>query len=117
MRIAVLVISLCFALIVGLQSCAVYVGSSLAKDQALSGGGAVGLLLAFLFLLGSAFAIGLPRISMTVFTLAALLGFGVGSTTKFSDMLIWGTISLVLAIMSYFGSRELRKVKVASASA
>ncbi len=74
MRIAVLIISLCLTMVVGLQSCAVLVGGSMGKDQDLAGGGATGLLIAFLFVLGAAFAIGLPRVSMVLFAIAAAAG-------------------------------------------
>lgn len=108
MRIAVLIIGLCLSLIVGLQSCAVSVGGGMAKDQAISGGGAVGVLVALLFLLGSAFAIGLPRASMAMFLTAAPLGIGAGSSSGFHDLRIWGFVALGLAIMAYLGHREAR---------
>jgi ABC-type multidrug transport system permease subunit len=112
MRIAVLVIALCLTMIVGLQSCALAVGGGMINDQSLAGCGAAGVVLAFLFVLGAAFAMGLPRVSLVMFALAALIGFSVGLSTAFKDMTVWGTISLVLAVMSYFGSRELARKKL-----
>ena len=48
LRLATTTIAL--VLIVGLQSCAVYVGGGVTSNQDLSGAGAVGLLIALLFL-------------------------------------------------------------------
>ena len=111
MRLAVLIITLCLTGIVGLQSCTIVAGGSLLKDQGTANGGAVGMLIAFLFVLGAAFVMGLPRISMALFALAGALGLGVGTTSEFKDLTIWGGLSLVLAVMSWFGSRELRRKK------
>ena len=111
MRIVVLIISLGLMLVIGLQSCTVGIGGSIVKDEGMSQGGAVGLLIAFMYLIGAAFSLGKPVVSMVVFILAGLLGFMVSATTSFSDMGIWGGISLVLAIFSFFGKRDLLKKK------
>jgi 4-hydroxybenzoate polyprenyltransferase len=113
MRLAVLIITLCLTGIVGLQSCTIAAGGSLLKDQDAAGGGAVGLLIALLFVLGAAFVMGLPRVSMVLFAIAGFLGLGIGATSSFTDLKIWGGLSLVLAVMSWFGSRELRRKQVA----
>ena len=49
MRIATMIISLLLMVVVGLQSCTVYVGGSATGQENLSQGGAVGLLVALLF--------------------------------------------------------------------
>lgn len=67
MRIAVLVIGLCLVMLVGMQSCTVMFGGGLTEDQNLAGAGALGLLVALLFILGSAFAIGAPKASVGIF--------------------------------------------------
>jgi hypothetical protein len=46
---------------------------------------------------------------MVLFAVAGLLGLGIGATSSFSDLTIWGGLSLVPAGMSWFGSRELRR--------
>ena len=97
MRIAVLVIAICLVMIIGVQSCSVMVGGYFSHDQATSGGGEIGILIAFLFLLGAAFAMGVPRVSVVVFVLGGVLGISTGSTTQFHDLTIWGVISLILA--------------------
>jgi len=109
MRIAVLIIALCLTMLVGLQSCAVFVGGSAIGQETSAQGGAVGLLIAIFFIIGAAFALKVPFISTIVFGLAALLGLAVGATTDFKDMQIWGGVSLVLAALSYLGIRELRE--------
>jgi hypothetical protein len=112
MRIAVLIIALCLTMLVGLQSCTMFVGGGLAENQGASEGGAVGLLIAFLFVLGAAFALALPKLSMVCFAFAAAFGLMVGlSSDAFPDMTFWGIVAGVLAVMSYFGSRELRRKK------
>lgn len=111
MRIAVLVIGLCLTGLIGLQSCTLMLGGGLVQDKGLSGGGATGILVAFLFVLGAAFSLGLPRVSAVLFALAAACGFAVGYNTEFWDMRVWGWIAAALAVMSYLGSRELRKKK------
>ncbi|WP_243375070.1 hypothetical protein [Microvirga solisilvae] len=114
MRLAVLIITLCLTGIVGLQSCTIMAGGSLLKDQGTANGGALGILVAFLFILGAAFVMGLPRISAGLFALAGVLGITGGSSSNFSDLKIWGGLSLILAVMSWFGSRELRRKRAAA---
>lgn len=114
MRIAVLIIALFLTVVVSLQSCAVFVGSGIAKNEALSQGGAVGLLVSLLFVIGAAFALGVPRVSQIVFTIAAAFAF-LAASKEYPDMNVWGVAALILAVMSYFGVREARKLKAQSA--
>lgn len=116
MRLAVLIITLCLTGIVGLQSCTIMAGGSLLKDQTTTNGGASGLLVAFLFVLGAAFVMGLPRLSAGLFAVAGLMGLAGGSTSNFPDLKIWGGLSLILAVLSWFGSRELRRKKAVASS-
>lgn len=106
-----MIISLCLTLIVGLQSCALYAGGSMIGNQDTAAGGAAGVVVAFLFILGAAFAMGVPRASMFIFGLAACIGVGVGQSTEFSDLVIWGFVALGLAVLSYLGERELIRNK------
>jgi len=117
MRIAVLIISLCLTMLVGVQSCTVMVGGNVTEDANLSGGGAIGMLLALLFVLGAAFSMGLPRVSMVLFAIGAVLGIGVAGSSGFNDLMIWGVVSAALAVMSFFGNRELRRKRDAKQSA
>lgn len=105
MRVAVLVIGLILLLAIGLQSCFVATGEALlgglGGGEAVGGGGAIGLLVALLFGIAAAFALGKPAVSMVIFVLASLLAFMAGST-GFSDMKVWGVFALVLALLSFF---------------
>jgi hypothetical protein len=109
MRVALTILSLVLMLLVGLQSCTLAVGASLSSDENLAGGAAVGLLMTLLFLLGGAFAVGYPLVSLVACAFAGLLGLVAGSTTAFSDLSFWAIVSFVLAVLSYLGMREKRK--------
>lgn len=117
MRIAVLIIALFLTLIVGLQSCAITAGGGMTRNTELYGAGAGGILLALLFMLGAAFVMAMPRVSMWLFGAATLIGLGVGLSTTFKDLTIWGIVALALAVMSFFGHRELRNKATTSAPA
>lgn len=109
MRIAVLVIGLCLVMLVGMQSCTVMLGGGMTDDQDLAGAGAIGMLVALLFVLGSAFALGAPKVSVGIFSAAALFAFLAAGASEFSDMGVWGGVSVVLAVLSYFGIKEKAK--------
>ena len=87
MRIAVIIIALCVFVILLLQSCAVGVGGSLGNSETLRQGASIGLMLAFMYVLGAAFASGVPLVSTVVFAFGAL----------------------VAAVMSIFGWREKKR--------
>lgn len=109
MRIAAMIIALGLMLVVGLQSCAVFVGGSAIEDQATSDGGALGIFVALLFLIGAAFVLAFPLASFIAFTLAGIVGLGGGASTEFTDLTIWGIVSFVLAVLSLLAIREKRK--------
>jgi hypothetical protein len=46
--------------------------------------------MALLFLVGAAFAMGFPLVSLVAFVLAGLVGLGGGATSSFTDLTIWG---------------------------
>ncbi|AMJ62304.1 hypothetical protein AXW83_20145 [Bosea sp. PAMC 26642] len=79
-------------------------------------GGAAGLLMAFMFVLGSAFVMNYPRASGIIFSLAAVIGFLTASSSGFKDLQIWGIVSLGLAIMSDFGRKQLIKMRTVTTS-
>ena len=103
------ILSLVLVLLVGLQSCAVSFGAALSEDDNLAGGGAVGILMALLLLIGGAFAVGYPLVSLISFTVAGLFGLAAGTTTGFEDLTVWATASFLLAVLSYLGMREKRR--------
>jgi hypothetical protein len=108
-RIATMIISLILMLVIGAQSCAVSVGDAALNTKAATQGGPIGLVMAFLFLVGGAFALAFPFVSVIVFFFAGVFGLAGGASTSFGDLTIWGVVSLVLAVLSYFGWREKRK--------
>jgi hypothetical protein len=115
-RIATMILGLILMVIVGLQSCAVSFGGSLANRQGVEEGGAVGVVIALLFLVGAAFALVFPLVSLVCFALGGILGLAAGATTPFTDLTIWGVVSLVLVVLSFFGWREKRKRRAESQS-
>lgn len=80
----------------------------MSDDQDLSAGGAFGILVTLLLLLGGAFAYAIPIVSIVVFAIAGLFALLAG-TTGFSDMVIWAFVAFTLAGMSFFGNREKQR--------
>jgi hypothetical protein len=115
-RVATLILGLILMVVVGLQSCAVSIGGALGDSNRMEQGGALGILITLLILLGAAFALAFPMMSLVSFALAGLLGLAAGSTTAFRDLTIWGIVSLVLAVFSFFGWREKRRQREESVS-
>lgn len=116
MRIATTILSLVLMVVVGAQSCAVYVGGSALGKQGTAEGGALGLLVTLLFLVGAAFAMPFPLVSFLAFLASGLLGLAGGAATAFTDLTIWGVASLVLATLSFLGIREKRRARAESRS-
>ena len=108
MRIAT-ILSLVLMVVVGAQPCAVYVGGSALGQRGTAEGGALGLLVALLFLVGGAFAMPFPLVSLVDFLAYGIFGIAGGATTAFSDLTIWGGASFVLAVLSFLGVREKRR--------
>lgn len=111
MRIAVTIIALLLMFGVGLQSCAVSFGGALGADENMEQGGAVGILIAFLFMVGGAFSIPFPIVFVVSFLAAAFLGVAAGATTAFSDLTVWGFVAFFLAALSFFGVWEKMRKK------
>jgi hypothetical protein len=109
MRIAVMIIALVVFIFITLQSCAIGVGGSLQNSESLKEGASIGVLLAFLYVLGAAFAIGVPLISTVAFAVGALVAIPAGAKTGYSDLQVWGVLSAILAILSIFGFLEKRR--------
>jgi hypothetical protein len=104
-----MVLSLVLMWAVLFQTLAADIGGNLANDNELAHGAGFGLVVFFLYLLGGAFSLGLPRVSMVLFIAAAALGITGGATTAYSDLYVWGGVAAGLAVMSYFGVREKRR--------
>ena len=106
MRMAVGILGLVVGLLAFLQSCAVYVGSDMTGDTATSEAGAVGLVVGLAYLVGGAFAFGLPTVSLVVFALAALAAFAAAASGEFADLNVWGFGALILAVLSFVARRK-----------
>jgi hypothetical protein len=104
-----MVLSLGLMLVIGFQSCAAAVGGSLGRDESTSAAAAMGFFVVFLFLIGGAFAISFPIVSLISFVLAGTVAIAAGLSSNFSDLAIWGFLALGLAVMSYFGHREKQR--------
>lgn len=106
MRIAIGIISLFLMLLIGLQSCALSFGG---HDDATWEAG-VGVLVALLFLVAGSFAFKLPKVSLIVFVVAAVIALLNGFSTKYyGDLRVWGFVSLALAALSYFASERKKR--------
>lgn len=106
MRIAVTILGLILLIPMGLQAFTLFAISDAVGRQDTAEAGAIGVLVALIWLVGSAIAIPAPRGAFIAFMLAALPAFSVSGT--YGDMAIWGAIALVLAVMSYVGHRQKR---------
>lgn len=73
--------------------------------------------IALLFVIGAAFSMGVPIVSTIAFAMGGALGLMGANTTTFSDLKVWGWVSLVLAVLAYLGHREKKKVNRAAAKA
>ena len=108
MRTATLIISLFAMCLILFQSCAAGVGGEMTGDAGTSEQAGVGIVVAFLYLIGGAFAIGVPMVSLVSFLLAAAFGIGFAAAGDFADLGAWGGVAIILAIFSFFGVREKR---------
>jgi hypothetical protein len=102
------VIGLAVSLIVLLQSCAANFAGALGS-QSLKQGAAVGMLLALFFIIGAGFAMRLPIVSIVVFAFGAIIAISAGHNSDFGDLQVWGWLSAILAVLSYFGHRERKR--------
>lgn len=107
MRIAVLILGLLLGLLMFFQTFLVYALSGATDDPRSGEAGAIGILMAVIWLLACALVIPLPFISMLLFIAAGALGFSMSG--DFADLGVWGGVSLFLAILSFFGWIGKRK--------
>ena len=113
MRITVLAISLAAFLTLGFEWLAVGIhglGASIGAGHGFEKGASAGAAVAFLYLIGAAFAMGRPLVSSAVFSLAALVGIAAGMWTAYSGLRLWGWLAAALAVLSLLGYQE-RKTK------
>lgn len=114
MRVTVLIAGLLLGAVMFLQTFLVSALGSAAQDQGSEQAGSIGLIMSFLWLAACAFVLPVPMVSVVLFTLAGLMGFA--ASGDFSDLAVWGGISLVLAVLSFLGwmgkRKERRRFKV-----
>ncbi len=108
MRVATLILALIFMIPLTVQSCAIMGLGGIAGQSQTAGAGLIGIVMALLWIVGAAFALGKPTVSVVMFALAGLFGWMLGATSRFSDLNIWAIASVILAVLSFFGRRELR---------
>lgn len=104
MRIAVLILGLVLMIPMAMQSFTAYSLARLTGDENLIAVFFLGLVVALLWVIGAAIVLPAPRASAVVFGLAMVIAYLISGT--YGDMLIWGTISLALMVMSYLGHRQ-----------
>ncbi len=109
MRVATMIIGIFLAIMLLVQSCTVFVGGELFTEESMSQGGAVGIFVGFLFIIGGAFALKIPKVSIVVFAIGAVVGFIAGATTEFGDMTFWAIAAVILSILSFAGHRRLQR--------
>ncbi len=107
MRITVLILGLLLGALMFVQTFLVSSLSQVADDADSELAASSGLFMAFLWLVACAFVIPLPLVSVPLFLVAGCLGFL--SAGDFSDLGVWGAISVALAVLSFFGWRGKRK--------
>ena len=106
-----MVVSLVLMLALGVQSCVATVGGTLAtglgdpRGDNLTSAGALGMLAAFLWLVGAALVLGKPRASMWLF-LSAIPVCVVGGALGLDDLYVWGGVSGLFALGSWKGIEE-----------
>jgi Ni/Fe-hydrogenase subunit HybB-like protein len=107
MRIAVLVIGLVLSVGLFIQSLLVSAGATIFDDEDAESAAGIGVLMALMWVVGSALAIPLPRVSLVLFVLAGLIGLA--GIAAFPDLAFWSVISFALAVFCFFGYRGKRK--------
>lgn len=108
MRIAVLVIGLMLSVGLFIQSALVNGLSKAAGNNANVSSGAVGVMMALMWIIACALVIPVPRVAMVLFLLAAIVGFAAAAGSSYSDLYFWVVMSALLALFSYFGFRGKR---------
>lgn len=63
------------------------------------------MLMALIWLVACGLVIPLPMIAMNLFLVAGLIGVASAGPLDFPDLAIWGVVSFVLALFSFFGWR------------
>jgi hypothetical protein len=106
MRIVVLSSGLVLGVLMFIQTVLIAGLNSAVGDDNAATTETVGGVMSVMWLVACAMVLAFPMISTGIFGLAGLVGLAVGASSGFTDVLIWGLIALVLAIMSFLGWRD-----------
>jgi hypothetical protein len=106
MRLAVLILGIFATIAITFQSCALGVLGTVASNN--HNLGTQGLAVALFYILGTAFAYGLPFVAAPMFLLAAAMGL---SSTNFPDLKVWGWIAVALSVMCIAGGIARRRAR------
>ncbi|MCB0333933.1 MAG: SHOCT domain-containing protein [Bdellovibrionales bacterium] len=106
MRITTALLSFGAVAIMFLQSSLVGIGSAIGQNEATAAAGGAGIIVAVLLFLGGALVFAVPRISLVIYIISALICYGAGYSSDFSDLTIWGYACYVLATLSFFCSSK-----------
>lgn len=109
MRVAILILTLIVGALLFVQTFLVYSLSGVTQDETTASAGAVGLLIALLWLVAAAFIIGVPLIAAIAFVLAGILAVAMAASSNFTDLTIWGVASFVLAGLSFIAMLTKRR--------
>lgn len=114
MRVAVLILGLVFTVVVFLAgfwslTMRVLIPEAVATTSAGLAGGEALFLVALLFLVGSAFALGKPRFASLVFFIASLISIFHSIDGLVLGYPAWALVALVLAVLSFLGRSETRR--------
>jgi hypothetical protein len=108
-RIATLVIGLVLSIGLFIQSVTVGALSDAVNDEQDGAGGGAGMIMALIWVVACGLVIPLPRVSMVLFAVAGVIGVASAGPLDFPDLVVWGIISFVLAVFSFFGWRGKKK--------
>ncbi|MDA3129615.1 hypothetical protein ACFPTR_09650 [Aliibacillus thermotolerans] len=111
MNIAIGIIAIIISFIVGIQSFTVSVLSEVVGEEATAGAGAIGVLVAFLYLVGGAFAFKLTNVAKWILGIGGLLGLLAGATSDYSDVTVWGILGLIMSGLLFWDVKRKNKQK------
>ncbi|OPL09853.1 MAG: hypothetical protein AVO34_12940 [Firmicutes bacterium ML8_F2] len=105
MRIAIMVICLGLFLVIGFQGCVAMTGGAAFAEKGAEEAGAIGILLALLFLVAGGFALKKPLVSAIVLGIGGLIALVTGGE-HYGDLPIWGGAALILAALSFISHKR-----------
>ena len=111
-RLSIGIISIVLFAVILFQSCAAGLGEALEGTE--EGSGSLGTMVAFCFLIAGIVGVctrkgvGGGFVSAAIYALGGLCGLA-GSGTSFGDLVIWGSLSLIFAVIFIIGAIVTKK--------